>query len=144
MRPVFFWIKQGRLPWPDVSAWLDDPHTLWTLGEESYAGVNNRVSLGREDGKSLHLVGVQRLSLWVGRKAPTHPDAKRAVRGEFSYRGTTYRLDVTDPIVESKYLAGQDGQYEIAQPVLCVSLSEPFEGHYYKLIAAVLYKERFA
>jgi hypothetical protein len=139
-----YWVKQGRLPWPRILAWLDNPDALWSLGEEAVAGVNNRVSIGREEGKSLYLIAVPRLSLWVGRKAPTRPDSKRAVRGEFTYRGTAYRLDVTDPVVEDKYLAEHDGQYDIAKAVLCVSLGDPFEGYSYKLIASVFYRERFA
>ena len=138
----FYWVKQGQLPRRDICDWLDSPNALWATGEESYAGLNNRVRIGREDGKSLYLVAVERLWLWVGRKAPAIPDSKRAVRGEFSYRGTTYRLDVTDPVIEGRYLPGHDGQYEIPQPVLCVSLSEPYEGFFYKLIASVLYQER--
>ena len=84
------------------------------------------------------------LSLWVGRKAPSRSDSKRAVRGAFTYRGTTYRLDVTDPVIECDYLARPDGEYQIARPVLCVSLGDPYEGYFYKLIASVLYQERFA
>ena len=140
----FYWIKQGRLSWPDISAWLDNPATLWTLGEASYACTNNRVAVGRENGMSLYLIQVPCLRLRVGRKAPGQSDSKRIVRGEFNYRGTVYRLDVTDPVIECDYLARQDGQYEIAQAVLCVSLGDPFQGYYYKLIASVLYQERFA
>ena len=77
-------------------------------------------------------------------KAPGYSDSKRIVRGEFNYHGAAYRLGVTDPAIEIKYLSGQDGQYEIPQAVLCVSLGDPFQGHYYKLIASVLYRERFA
>lgn len=75
--------------------------------------------------------------------APEYPDSRRAVRGEFAYRGATYRMDVTDPVVEQSYLKQADGQYDIPHPVLCVSLSDLYEGYFYKLIAAVLYSERF-
>lgn len=63
--------------------------------------------------------------------------------GEFSYRGTTYRMDVTDPAIERMYLSQADGQYDIAKPVLCVSLGDPYQGYFYKLVATVLYAERF-
>ena len=128
----------------DLCAWLDTPETLWTLGEASYACINNRVAVGRENGVSLYLIRVPCLRLWVGSKAPGHSDSKRIVRGEFNYRGAVYRLAVTDPVIEIKYLSGEDGQYEIPQAVLCVSLGDPFQGYYYKLIASVLYGERFA
>ncbi len=140
----FYWIKQGRLAWPDLCAWLDNPGTLWTLGEASYACMNNRVAVGRENGASLYLIRVPCLRLRVGAKAPGQFDSKRIVRGEFNYHGTVYRLGVTDPVIEIKYLSGQDGRYEIPQAVLCVSLGDPFQGYFYKLIASVLYEERCA
>lgn len=62
--------------------------------------------------------------------------------GKFTYRGTTYRMDVTDPAIERMYLSQADGHYDIAKPVLCVSLGDPYQGYFYKLVAAVLYAER--
>lgn len=142
--PGYYWAKQGKLSWEDIQDWLDNPNTLWGLGQGSYAGLNNRVAIAQEDGRSLYLISVERLRLLVGRKAPEYPDSKRAVRGEFIYRGANYRMDVTDPVVERNYLSQADGQYEILHPVLCISLGDPYQGYFYKLIAAVLYPERFA
>jgi hypothetical protein len=136
------WVWQGRLAWGEVANWLDTPAVLWGLGPGSRAGLNNRVAVGRADGVSLLLIAVRSLRLFVGPRTPD--DSKRAVRGEFSYRGRVYRLDVTDPAIEHRYLRQPDGQYEIADPVLCASLGDPFEGYYYKLLAAVLFPERFA
>src|SRR6266851_492506 len=62
----------------------------------------------------------------------------RKVRGEFSLNGVRYRLAVTDPIVESKYLAGNDGTYDVGNAILCISLGEPYKGYAYKLIAGVI------
>ena len=98
--------------------------------------------IGQEDGSSLYLVAVERLRLLVGCKAPEYPDSKRAVRAEFSYRDTTYRMDVTDPAIERTYLGQVDGQYDIARPILCVSLGDSYQGYLYKLVAGVLYAER--
>ena len=124
--PGYYWAPQGTLAWKDISGWLDHPDTLWGTGESSYAGLNNRVAIGREDGSSLYLISVECLRLLVGRKASEYPDSKRAVRGEFSYQGSTYRMDVTDPTIERKYLGQADGQYDIANPVLCVSLGDSY------------------
>ena len=139
--PHYYWQRAGRLAWQDIRRWLDHPYTLWRLGEESYAGFNNRVSVGWEDGTSLYLIAVTRLRLLVGHKSP-YADSRRAVRGEFIYNSTAYRLDITDPVIERNYLTKADGQYDILHPVLCVSLGDAFQGHFYKLIAAVLYAER--
>lgn len=147
--PGYYWAKQGYVAWKDISRWLDSPKTLWDIGGGSYSGLNNRVSVGQENGISLYLVAVDRLLLLVGRKAPEYPDSKRGVRGEFVYCGATYRMDVTDPVIERNFLNREDGQYEILHPVLCVSLGDPHQAagstqsYFYKLIAAVLYQERF-
>lgn len=142
--PVVSWEKEGRIAWQDIRKWTDTPPSLWGLGNGSYVGLNNRLSIGQEDGTSLYLVETDRLSLLVGRKAPEYADSKRAVRGEFVYRGVNYRMDVTDPEIEREFLGKPDGQYQISRPVLCISLGDPYQGHFYKLIAAVLFKERFS
>ena len=141
--PGYYWVPKGALAWKDISVWLDQPATLWGTGQSSYTGLNNRVAIEHEDGSSLYLIAVDHLRLMIGRKAPEYPDSKRGVRGEFSYRGTTYRMDVTDPAIERKYLGQSDGQYDIAKPVLCVSLGDSYQGYFYKLIAGVLHAERF-
>lgn len=136
------WVRRGVLEWNDIGNWLDKPTTLWGTGQGSYSGLSNRVAIGKEDGSSLFLISTERLRLLVGRKAPEYPDSKRGVRGEFTYRGETYRMDVTDPVIERKYFSQADGQYEIHNPVLCVSLGDPYQGYFYKLIAGVLHAER--
>lgn len=141
--PIVSWEKEGRIAWQDIRKWTDTPPSLWGFGNRSYVGLNNRVSIGQEDGTSLYIVEINRLSLLVGYKAPEYSDFRRAVRGEFVYRGVNYRMDVTDPQIEREYLSRPDGQYQILYPVLCISLSDPYQGHFYKLIATVLYKERF-
>ncbi|MGY2837935.1 hypothetical protein ACVWXE_002006 [Thermostichus sp. MS-CIW-41] len=35
-------------------------------------------------------------------------------------------MDVTDPVIERDFLMGEDGQYDIPDPVLCFSLSDPY------------------
>jgi hypothetical protein len=141
--PDYYWVKKGKLQWKDIQRWLDGPRSLWNVGQGSYSGLNNRVAIGHENGSSLYLFSVESLRLLVGRKAPEYPDSKRAVRGEFIYRGSSYRMDVTDPVIERSYLNQADGQYDIYHPVLCISLGDPYQGYFYKLIAAVLYPERF-
>lgn len=140
--PEYYWAKDGRLSWSNIHNWLDNPNNLWGFGQSSYARLNNRVVDGQEEGTSLYLVSADCLRLLVGRKAQ-YPDSKRAVCGEFVYREKTYRMDVTDPVVERDFLARDDGQYDISNPVLCVSLGDLYQGFFYKLIAAVLYAERF-
>lgn len=139
----YYWSSESRLKWHDIQDWLDQPNTLWGIQKSSTSGINNRVVIGQEDGNSLYLIQVEYLRILIGLKVPQYPDSKRAVRGEFIYNGTKYRMDVTDPVIENHYLKQSDGQYDIAHPALCISLGDPFQGYYYKLIAGILYPERF-
>ncbi|MCX7045806.1 MAG: hypothetical protein NTX50_10040 [Candidatus Sumerlaeota bacterium] len=133
------WKKLGQLTWKAIDGWLDTPDTLWGLKEKSYGGINNRVSVGWPDGTSLYLIGVESLQIIVERNFMS----EFALWGKFDYHGQKYRLSITDPVIERIYFAKSEGQYEITRAVLCVSLGDLFKGHYYKLIAGVLYAERF-
>jgi hypothetical protein len=45
---------------------------------------------------------------------------------------------VTDPKVTGELLKGEDGETEIKEALLCVSLGEAFHGYAYKLVAAII------
>lgn len=149
IEPQYYWKKEGNITWGQIGDWLDHPPNLWGVGDGSYAGINNRVAVGQENGISLYLVAVQKIQLIVGAKAPQY-SAKRSVQAVFTYAGTVYRLDVTDPVIERNGLAQEDGNYEIENVILCVSLGDPhqtprkLESYFYKLVAAVIFKERFS
>lgn len=70
--------------------------------------------------------------------------AKKQVRGRFSYRGRYYNLPVTDPLIGKKYFPDYprtpEGsiQPEVERDVLlCISLTPPFNGLHYKVVATV-------
>lgn len=65
---------------------------------------------------------------------------RKRVQGRFSHEGTEYRLWVTDPRYEQAYMAKPEGDYDIGESFLTISLSEPFNemNACYKLIAAII------
>lgn len=134
------WGRAGRLDWDDLAACADDPPTLWTNGSSSLHGLNDRVRLAEAQRQtcSLYLLYVPALRLYVF--APPRKDGKliRRVQADFTHRRVPYRLWVTDPVVEERYLAGQDGEFRLGECFLTVSLGEPFEGYCYKLVAAII------
>ena len=73
-------------------------------------------------------------------------EAKRKTRARFSLAGANYDLSVTDPHWRQSLTALPDGEHRWGslseeagkQPLLTISLGEPFEGDCYKLVAAVL------
>lgn len=139
--PGYYWEKMGSVEWDDLDSCLDNPASLWVNDESSYAYLNNRVDEGYDGGTSLYLVAVDTLEILVGPKSEQFP--KRIIRGQFKYRGIPYRMAITDPTIERDFLRGEDGNYTIQNPYLCISLGDPYNGYFYKLIAAVLFEDRF-
>mgnify|MGYP007100546515 CR=1 FL=1 len=67
---------------------------------------------------------------------------RRRLQARFRYNGTDYAFRITDPVIEQKYLALEDGDYVLGESYLTVSLGEPYtDGYCYKLVAAVISQE---
>lgn len=135
------WNKVGEATWAAVQELLDEPPTLWELGSNSWGYGSNRVlePLANLHNRSLFLIRPSRLSVSIGRKGGDYANAnKRLVKAHFRYRGADYTLQVTDPIIEARMLAGADRTEEIPDAALCVSLGGAFHGYAYKLVAAVI------
>jgi hypothetical protein len=137
----YYWTRTSRLPWIGLEQLVDEPETLWSNGDSTYYGRNDRVKLdlaGRMT-NSLVLIRPQGLSIVVREEGAAFGNPKRRVRADFKYRGVSYLIVVTDPVAERAFLAGSDGQYPIDEVYLCVSLGEPHtDDCCYKLVAGVI------
>lgn len=140
----YYWVKKGELAWGELSRLVDKPETLWSNGDSTYYGLNDRVKL-ETAGKmteSLVLVHPASLSIQVQTEGAEFGNPKRRVRASFAYRGTNHVIIVTDPVAERAFLAKSDGQYRLDEACLCVSLGEAHTDNYcYKLVASVIMKE---
>lgn len=141
--PDQYWRKVGRLTWDDIERLADPAGLLWIDGDSTYNGLNDRIMLELAAGirDSLRLLHVSRLSLAVFKPGEAFGNPKRRVQGRFRHAGVAYHLWVTDPLYERAYLARDDGEYEIGECFLTVSLGEPHKGACYKLIAAIIERE---
>jgi hypothetical protein len=143
-----YWQKQGTATWKQIQEALDEVSgPLWLNGSSTYHGLYDKVKVSALDdiSDSLKLVKVNDLAInvehepgWQG--AP----GRRRVRGSFTLNGESYKLVVTDPTIESEYLAKSIGDYALGSAILCVSLSEPMHDFAFKLIATVITKARLA
>lgn len=137
--PEWYWELNDRLEASSLPDLADRPAALWLLGSHTVHGVNDRVPEGTptDDSGSLALVRASDLRIRVVRPGETYGSARRQVRGRFNYSGITYDFAVTDPITEREYLAQDDGEHQLGERWITVSLAEAHKGFAYKLIAAV-------
>lgn len=140
----YYWTKRGELTWTELSQLVDRPATLWANGDSTYYGLNNRVRMEAAGNMTNSLVLIQptSLSLLVQTEGAEFGNPKRRVRADFIYRGTNYRIVVTDPVAERAFLAKPDNRYRVDDAYLCVSLAGAHTDDYcYKLAAAVIIRE---
>ena len=66
--------------------------------------------------------------------------ARRRVRAKINKN--SYLLSVTDPEIEEQYLIKGDGDYDLGEAALCVSLAEVWNGFAFRVAASVITPER--
>lgn len=140
---AFYWEKSGSCAWSDVAQMLDQPPSLWTNGDSSYSGINDRlrVEVAAKLQNSLTIIEPKNLVIRVSAEGAAFGNPKRKVRAYFYNNKVHYALSVTDPVAETAFLAKSDDSYEVSNTYLSVSLGEVYEGSCYKLVAAMISKE---
>jgi hypothetical protein len=135
-----YWVKIGHAKWDELFQFTDANEPLWIDGHSTYNGLNDKISISEaaELNSSLRLIHVEALTLSVFKPGEAFGNPKRRVQGQFRHGETDYQLWVTDPAYERAYLAKADGNYEIGESFLTISLGEPYNDACYKLIAAII------
>jgi len=142
--PDQYWKHIGRATWNDLGRLADNPAVLWRNDSSTQAGLYDRVSESdaQKLDSSLYLLYVSKLTVIVFAPGEAYGNSKRRVQADFKHRGVRYQLWVTDPLIERQYLAKDDGEYEVGECYLTVSLGKPHKGDCYKLVAAVITPDR--
>ncbi len=135
-----YWVNTGRVTPDQLNEITDSTETLWPNGNSTFNGLNDRVTLETARGlhNSLRLIRVRDLALSVSAPRANFGNFRRSVQGRFQHNGSDYWLRITDPDYERQYLQQPDGDYSVGDCFLTISLGEPFQGHSYKLIAAII------
>jgi len=133
------WIKDGKLPISKLSMLCDNVLHLWINGYHSHSGLNDRMPLdltAEKVSSSLVLVQPDDLCITVDKG----PDLLKKIRAKFVFNHVEYLLSVTDTLVEEEFLEKDIGEYPVRGKdiYLCVSISEPYEGYCYKLVAGII------
>lgn len=141
----YYWIRRAPASWAQVVSATDQVvGPIWTNGNSSYHGINDKVAeaAANQLPGSLKLIQPTQLDLVVGSESQYGGGSTRKVRAQFIFNGILYNFVVTDPWIEAKYFAGADGTYRINDARLCISLAEIIGGHAIKLVAAVITPDR--
>ena len=138
--PDHYWECPGQAKWSDLVTLADPVESLWIDGYHTHNGLNDEIPLVQVGAvqSSLRLLHVTGMTLSVFKPSEAFGNPKRRVQGCFRHAGTDYRLWVTDPTYEKAYLAEPDGNHQIGESLLTVSVGEPYKNACYKLIAAII------
>ena len=138
------WIKVDEYSWNDLQQLSETAGTLWQKGCSTRTGSNDRIplDLAKDETSSLKLIHVDKLSLRVYAPGKYYRNPKRRAQGQFRFGNNYYALWITDLDIEEAYLKREDGNYNLGECYLTISLGEPYNSYCYKLIAAVMEKPR--
>ena len=137
----YYWERNGMAGWDDAVNALDDiSGPLWRNIESTQYGINDTVpeEVAHQLSTSLCLIRPNEIELHVNREGGDFGPPRRRVRCSFVLNEVSYKFVVTDPIIERHYLAQSNGSYSIEDAIFCISLSGLFQGHSYKLVAAMI------
>jgi len=136
----YYWVKLKKsIDWGELHNIADNvANELWVNG---YSDSNDRMPEGVANDLKSSLLLVSPDTLRV---SSDFEFGKRKVRVAFFLNGHKYKLAVTDPKIESIYLAKKIGDYEIdaSKVYMCISIGEPFNGYCYKLVASIIFNNR--
>lgn len=131
------WTRQGRFNAAELDQFLDTPESLWPDGWHSIHGWNDRVPVHvavQNCDHSLLFVRPQALRFLASVEY-----GNLVARAEFVHGRRRHVLRVTDDDAAGRWLVrladGHDGR---SDALLCLSLSQPFNGFCYKLVAGVV------
>jgi len=134
------WQRKRSFPVIELPRLCDPVEGLWLNGYSSGSGLNDRIpeAITRDRIRnSLLFIRPEQARIVV----EEGPNLLKRLRAGFFFKGEPYRLPVTDPEVENRYLGEPIGEYPLAGGDLyfTISIGEPYEGFCYKLVAGIIY-----
>jgi hypothetical protein len=137
--PENYWEKIGNFPKSSLPTLVQEPGILWLNGYSTQHGLHDKIPVDRagELDSSLRFIrSIVKIKVFAPSR--DYGDYKRKILASFDWGGVQYKMKVTDPGVERQYLALADGEHNLGERFMTLSLGEPFQGNIYKLIAAII------
>jgi hypothetical protein len=140
IEPHTRWAQTGRYPFENLRQLADERGPLWLNDHSTYNGKNDQIPVKEAATlkNSLMLIHVDAMRLRIFSPGEAFGDSERRIQAWFHFDGNDYGLMVTDLIIRRKYLSQEDGDYQLGEGYLTVSIGEPYKGNCYKLVAAVI------
>jgi hypothetical protein len=141
--PESYWRKVGEVQWNDLERFVGPDTRTWPAGFHSYNGSNDRIPSVQAArlGFSLSLVHPEYVAMRVFAPGEAFGNPKRRVQARFLLEGVAHQLWVTDPRYERRFLKEPDGEYELGECYMTLSLGEPYEDWVYKLVAGIFERQ---
>ena len=131
------WIIDATVPWARIAPWpitrlretYESPRGLWN----DPGGKSDRVSVEylseHQPGQSICVIPLI--------KPAIHADQYKNGRHRlhFAYEGVDYDLGITDPLLP------QHADGALVPTAACISLTPPFKGYHYKLVATLFWPD---
>ena len=111
-----YWEKVDQAGWDDAVEALDQvPGPLWQNVGSTRHGLNDEIpeNIACQFSSSLCLIRPDEIEVHVEREGGDFGPPRRRVRASFILNGIRYKLVVTDPVVERRYLAQPNGSHPI-------------------------------
>ncbi|MEU0780564.1 hypothetical protein ABZ341_03170 [Streptomyces sp. NPDC006173] len=122
------WKKRGRISWEDLCLLEQQPESLWINGSSSIGGINNRISVGRQEEISNSLALIRVDAVEISGDNYVH----------FQYMGSYYAINLTDPVYEERMRAKGYSRQRLGESFITVSLGKEWHGYFYKFAAAII------
>lgn len=139
----YYWEKVGELPAAQLIASVQQHNQpMWPFCQSTNYGHNDKIpqALLPQIGSSLTLIQPAHADIVVS----TDPGfngapGKVAVRANFSCGGQRNSLKITDPLVKADYMGRGHGTYRLNNPLMCISLAEPWaeQPYAFKVVASL-------
>ncbi len=130
------WVKTGEVPISDLPKLCDNADVLWLNRYHSHHGFNDRIPEEMADeilSSSLLFIKPENAFIRISEEL-----YNKKIRAVFHFNGISYCLVITDPAIEARYLRENVGEYSLGNVFFTVSLSEPYNGYCYKLVAGII------
>ncbi len=123
-----------------LTPFLETPATLWENGVHSTNGLNDKVPVGIVNGtrQSLYFIKPTKLFIHIGTEGEDFGTPRRKVRARFFYNNVEYMFSLMDTNILDEFNNHQNGEYEISDAYMTVSLAGEHLKHFWKIAAAII------